>query len=87
MASKMAKMAGLEHPVLCVDPSMEMLEVGKELPYVMPLHMSAEEWAGIEGENVSSNSLSYFRSDLILFFSVLIEFISEGLFTISTENI
>ena len=53
MASKVAKIASLEHPVLCVDPSMEMLEIGKELPGVKTLHMSAEEWAGTKEENVS----------------------------------
>jgi len=51
MASKVAKIASLEHPVLCVDPSMEMLEIGKELPGVKTLHMSAEEWAGTKEED------------------------------------
>merc|ERR1712142_354433 len=44
MASNVGRIANLTHPVLCVDPSSEMLEIGKDLDGVKTLHMSAEEW-------------------------------------------
>ena len=45
MASNLGRFASLSNPVLCVDPSLEMLEVGKGLEGVKTLHQSAEKWA------------------------------------------
>ena len=53
MASNVAKFANLRNPVLCVDPSMEMLEIGKVLEGVETLHMSAEDWASNGEEEVN----------------------------------
>ena len=52
MASNVGKFANLTNNVLCVDPSMEMLEIGKGLEGVKTLQMSAEEWANNSEEEV-----------------------------------
>ena len=54
MASKVAKFADLVNPVLCVDPSMEMLEIGNCLEGVKTLQMSAEDWANNKEEEVNN---------------------------------
>ena len=48
MAANIAKIAELDKSVLCVDPSKEMLEIGKSLDKIETLNMSAEEWIQLD---------------------------------------
>jgi len=50
LGASIASMAKLTNPVLCVDPSREMLEVAGKKEGVTSMCMSAEEWSAKEGK-------------------------------------
>merc|ERR1711971_294816 len=50
LGAALALMAKLTTPVLCVDPSKEMLEVAESKEGVSSLCMSAEDWSSMEGK-------------------------------------
>ena len=62
MASNVANFANLTNTVLCVDPSMEMLEIGKGLEGVKTLEMSAEDWAN----NGDSLTVFHINTELLI---------------------
>jgi len=78
MASNVGKFASLTHPVLCVDPSLEMLEIGKDLEGVETVHMSAEDWAN--SEDIDCFDRIYIRGALHHFTRETLQDTLEGIY-------
>jgi len=68
LGAALASMAKLTTPVLCVDPSKEMLEVAESKEGVSSLCMSAEDWSAKEGKVdrvVIRGALHHFTRELL----------------------
>jgi len=68
LGAALASMAKLTTPVLCIDPSKEMLEVAERKEGVRSLYMSAEDWSAIEGKVdriVIRGALHHFTRELL----------------------